>query len=173
MFLLSDFSINCKSPVDNNSQTNSSNYNNKVSSQYSPDRKKPFLSNSRLRRHLFKCRKAPVAKLNQETCPEFRDSFLASKRLVFETFHCYLQQYPHYTLDKPVQPVSQYKVMSEADNYTNWWVKLHNYRLVSETTRTSTNCWLRHLHKLVRPCLQYKLVSRQLNNRVRSTKQWD
>ena len=63
MFCLSEFVDNCKSPADIISETNLSVFNNKVSSQYSPDRKKSFLSNSRLRRPLLKCRKATVAKL--------------------------------------------------------------------------------------------------------------
>ena len=42
IFCLSDFIDNCKSPVDNIYKTNSSVYNNKVSSPYSPDRKSPF-----------------------------------------------------------------------------------------------------------------------------------
>ena len=41
IFFLSVFIDNCKSPVDITSKTNSSVYNNKVSSQYSPDRKSP------------------------------------------------------------------------------------------------------------------------------------
>ena len=38
MFCLSEIIDNCKSPVDTISETNLSVYNNKVSSQYSPDR---------------------------------------------------------------------------------------------------------------------------------------
>ena len=38
---LSEFIDNCKSPVDTLSENNLSVYNNKVSSQYSPDRKSP------------------------------------------------------------------------------------------------------------------------------------
>ena len=64
VFCLSDFIDNCKSPLDNISETVLSVYNNKVSSQYSPDRKSPSFSNSRLRRPLLKCRKEAVAKLN-------------------------------------------------------------------------------------------------------------
>ena len=43
IFCLSDFTDNCKSPVDIIYDTNLSVYNNnnKVSSQYSPDRKSP------------------------------------------------------------------------------------------------------------------------------------
>ena len=41
IFCFSDFIDNCKSPVDIISVTNLSVYNNKVSSQYSPDRKSP------------------------------------------------------------------------------------------------------------------------------------
>ena len=41
MFCLSDFIDNCKSPVDFIYGTNLSVYNNKVSSQYSPDKKSP------------------------------------------------------------------------------------------------------------------------------------
>ena len=62
IFCLSDFTDNCKSPVDNISETNLSVHNNKVSSQYSLDRKSP--SNSHLRQPLLKRRKATVAKLN-------------------------------------------------------------------------------------------------------------
>ena len=40
-FCLSEFIDNCKSPVDTISEDNLSIYNNKVSSQYSPDRKSP------------------------------------------------------------------------------------------------------------------------------------
>ena len=63
-FCLSEFIINCKSPVNTNSESNLVIHHNKVSSQYSPGRKKTFLSNSRPRRPLLKCRKATVAKLN-------------------------------------------------------------------------------------------------------------
>ena len=38
-FCLSEFIDNCKSPVDTISESNLYVYNNKVSSQYSPDRK--------------------------------------------------------------------------------------------------------------------------------------
>ena len=89
IFCLSEFINNCKSPVNPNCKSNLVIYHNKVSSQYSPGRKKPFLSNSRLRRLLLKWRKATVAKLNEETCPEFRDSFLAWNRVAFEIFRCY------------------------------------------------------------------------------------
>ena len=41
IFCLSDFIDNCKSPVHIISKTNLSVYNNKVSSQYSPDRNSP------------------------------------------------------------------------------------------------------------------------------------
>ena len=41
IFCLSEFIDNCKSPVDIISEINLSVYNNKVSSQYSPDRKSP------------------------------------------------------------------------------------------------------------------------------------
>ena len=41
IFCLSEFIDNCKSPVDTISEDNLSIYNNKVSSQYSPDRKSP------------------------------------------------------------------------------------------------------------------------------------
>ena len=41
IFCLSDFIDNCKSPVDITSETNLFVYNNKVSSEYSPDRKSP------------------------------------------------------------------------------------------------------------------------------------
>ena len=41
IFCLSEFIDNCKSPVDTISEDNLSVYNNKVSSQYSPDRKSP------------------------------------------------------------------------------------------------------------------------------------
>ena len=41
IFCLSEFIDNCKSPVDTVSETNLSIYNNKVSSQNSPDRKRP------------------------------------------------------------------------------------------------------------------------------------
>ena len=64
IFCLSEFVNNCKSPVNTNSKPNLVIHHNKVSSQYSPGRKKTFLSNSCLRRPLLKCRKATVAKLN-------------------------------------------------------------------------------------------------------------
>ena len=64
IFCLSEFINHCKSPVDTNSESNLVIHHNKVSSQYSPDRKKTFLSNSHPRRPLLKCRKATVAKLN-------------------------------------------------------------------------------------------------------------
>ena len=89
IFCLSEFINNCKSPVNIYYKSNLVIHHNKASSQYSPSRKKPFLSNSRLRRPLLKCRKATVEKLNSETCPEFRDIFLAWNRVAFETFHCY------------------------------------------------------------------------------------
>ena len=98
IFCLSEFINNCKSPVKTNSESILVIYHNKVSSQYSPGRKKPFLSNSRLRRPLLKCRKATVAKSKEETCPEFRDSSLAWKRVAFETFHCYPSISIHHTL---------------------------------------------------------------------------
>ena len=41
IFCLSEFIDNCKSPVDIISEANFSIYNNKVSSQYSPDRQSP------------------------------------------------------------------------------------------------------------------------------------
>ena len=41
IFCLSEFIDNCKSPVDTISETNLSLYNNKISSQYSPDGKSP------------------------------------------------------------------------------------------------------------------------------------
>ena len=41
IFCLSEFIDNCKSPVDTISEKNLSVYNNKVSKQYSPDRKSP------------------------------------------------------------------------------------------------------------------------------------
>ena len=41
IFCLTKFIDNCKSPVDTISENNLSVYNNKVSSQYSPDRKSP------------------------------------------------------------------------------------------------------------------------------------
>ena len=41
IFSLSEFIDNCKSPVDTISEDNLFIYNNKVSSQYSPDRKSP------------------------------------------------------------------------------------------------------------------------------------
>ena len=41
IFCFSEFIDNCKSPVDTTSEDNLSFYNNKVSSQYSPDRKSP------------------------------------------------------------------------------------------------------------------------------------
>ena len=41
VFCLSDFIDNCKSPVDIISKTNLTVYNNKVSSQHSPDKKSP------------------------------------------------------------------------------------------------------------------------------------
>ena len=41
IFCLSDFIDNCESPVDIIYKTNSSVYNNEVSSPYSPDRKSP------------------------------------------------------------------------------------------------------------------------------------
>ena len=88
-FCRCEFINNCKSPVYTLFVSNVVIHHNKLSSQYSPDRKKTFLSNSRPRRPLLKCRKATVAKLNEETCRELRDSFLAWNRVAFETFHCY------------------------------------------------------------------------------------
>ena len=41
IFCISEFTDNCKSPVDIFSESNLSVYNNKVPSQYSPDRKSP------------------------------------------------------------------------------------------------------------------------------------
>ena len=49
IFRLSEFINKCKSPVTTNSESNLVIHHNKVSSQYSPARKKTFLSNSRLR----------------------------------------------------------------------------------------------------------------------------
>ena len=89
IFCLSEFIIKCKSPVNTNSESKLVINHNKISSQYSAGRKKTFLSNSRPRRPLLKCRKATVAKWDWETCPEFRDIFLAWNRVAFETFHCY------------------------------------------------------------------------------------
>ena len=63
IFCLSNFINNSKSPVDIILQSNLAVYSNKVSSPHSPDREKPFLSISRLRLPLLKCRKATVAKL--------------------------------------------------------------------------------------------------------------
>ena len=92
MFCLSEFISNCKSNVDKILNTNLALYHNKVSSPYSPDKKKLFISNSRLRRLLWKCRKAAVAKFIKETCPEFSVSLLAWNKVAFEAFDLYLQQ---------------------------------------------------------------------------------
>ena len=64
MFCLSEIYDICKPPVDAISKPNFAVYNSKVSSHYSPDRKKPFFSNSHLRRPLLRCRKATVRKMN-------------------------------------------------------------------------------------------------------------
>ena len=42
IFCLSEFLNNCKSPVNINSESNLVIHHNKVSSQYSPGRKRPF-----------------------------------------------------------------------------------------------------------------------------------
>ena len=97
MFCLSEFINNCKSNFNIIPKSKLAIYRIQISSPDSPDSGKPFLSNSRMRRPLLKCRKATVAKLKQETCPELSDNFLAWNRWLLRLSTTFPNRPPHDT----------------------------------------------------------------------------